>query len=117
MLSNFGKVLKIFRMDRGIMQKDMAADLDYSSSYLSSMESGKKDVPKDFFERMQSAYKLTDKDKKALNDALAQDIKEKEKNIDRKQEAIGELLTALNKKDVKTEQIKTLISFVSKEDN
>ena len=41
MITPFGKSLRNIRMDRGMLLKDMAQDLDVTSSYLSAVEVGK----------------------------------------------------------------------------
>ena len=44
MITPFGKSLRNIRMDRGMLLKDMAQDLDVTSSYLSAVEVGKRNV-------------------------------------------------------------------------
>lgn len=44
---NFGKYIRLIRIKREIAVKDLAAQIDISSSYLSKIETGKKKVPHD----------------------------------------------------------------------
>lgn len=52
----------------------MARALNVSSSFLSAIERGKKNVPDDMLERINAAYKLTDNEFQSLELALEQDI-------------------------------------------
>ncbi|WP_342624495.1 helix-turn-helix transcriptional regulator [Pseudomonas sp. E141] len=47
MFTQFGKLLRKIRIDRGMLLKDMAAGLDVSSAYLSAIETGRKAVTDD----------------------------------------------------------------------
>jgi len=44
MFTEFGKILRKARIDRGLLLKDMAEGLGVSSAYLSAIETGKKTV-------------------------------------------------------------------------
>lgn len=44
-MTEFGKILRIYRIDKGMRLYDMARDLKISSAMLSSIETGKKPVP------------------------------------------------------------------------
>ncbi|WP_193453196.1 helix-turn-helix domain-containing protein [Pseudomonas nitroreducens] len=44
MFTEFGKILRKARIDRGLLLKDMAEGLGVSSAYLSAVETGKKSV-------------------------------------------------------------------------
>ena len=62
MITPFGKSLRNIRMDRGMLLKDMAQDLAVTSSYLSAVEVGKRNVPEDWPQRIGKLYGLTDKE-------------------------------------------------------
>lgn len=47
MLTEFGKLLRIIRINSGDTSKDMAKKLNLSPSYLSAIESGKRNIPAD----------------------------------------------------------------------
>ena len=47
MLTEFGKLLRIIRINSGDTSKDMAKKLNLSPSYLSAIESGKRNIPLD----------------------------------------------------------------------
>ncbi len=52
MFTQFGKLLRKIRIDRGMLLKDMAAGLDVSSAYLSAIETGRKAVTDDVVARV-----------------------------------------------------------------
>ncbi|QQE90245.1 helix-turn-helix domain-containing protein [Azotobacter chroococcum] len=51
MFTQFGKVLRKIRIDRGMLLKDMAEGFGVSSAFLSAVETGKKSIPNGFVER------------------------------------------------------------------
>ena len=51
MLTQFGKVLRKARIDRGLLLKDMADGFEVSSAFLSAVETGKKAIPSGLAEK------------------------------------------------------------------
>lgn len=69
MITEFGKELRKLRIDRGDILKDMADKLGITSSYLSAIECGKRNIPEDLVERLVELYELSDEQKQILYDA------------------------------------------------
>lgn len=69
MLTEFGKNLRRLRIDRGLLLKNMADDLEITSAYLSSIENGKRKPSLDLVNKVIDKYKLTDVEKIELMDA------------------------------------------------
>ncbi|MCD7731705.1 MAG: helix-turn-helix domain-containing protein [Oscillospiraceae bacterium] len=69
MITEFGKVLRKLRIDRGETLKIMADNLDMTSSYLSAIECGKRNIPTDLIERLTSIYKLDENEQQELSAA------------------------------------------------
>jgi transcriptional regulator with XRE-family HTH domain len=59
-------ILKIIRVYNSERLKDMASKLKISIPYLSSIENGKRNIPKWFLERMNKNYILEDETKEKL---------------------------------------------------
>lgn len=59
-------------MDRGILLKDMANDLDVTPSFLSAVEVGKKNVPAKWINEISDHYDLKESERKEL-EKLAND--------------------------------------------
>jgi len=58
MLTAFGIALRKLRLDCGEILKTMADKLEISSSYLSAIEVGKRNIPEDFISRLCLLYNL-----------------------------------------------------------
>lgn len=69
MLTEFGKAIRKIRIDNGHILKDMADALGVSSSYLSAVEVGKKNVPQDFVDRIAKIYHIADEQESELRQA------------------------------------------------
>lgn len=54
------KALRGYRITHGLVLKDMAEHLGYSSAFLSAVETGRKKIPSDFFQRLELVYGLTE---------------------------------------------------------
>jgi transcriptional regulator with XRE-family HTH domain len=69
MLTPFGKELRKVRIDRGLLLKDMADRLELSSAFMSAVETGRKEIPRDLLERIIDAYELTTDEVERLSHA------------------------------------------------
>lgn len=67
MITDFGKELRKLRIDRGDILKTMAEKLGMTSSYLSAIECGKRNIPEDLIDRLTEIYELTDEQQDALS--------------------------------------------------
>lgn len=76
MLSEFGIALRKVRLERHLLLKDMADALGVSSAFLSSVESGKRKIPKDWIEKISSIYNLHPDEHEALERASAMSMSE-----------------------------------------
>jgi transcriptional regulator with XRE-family HTH domain len=71
MLTEFGRILRIYRVNHGITLKDMADSLFVPSSYLSSMEMGRKNISHDFLKKLFNTYQFNEEEVKALKESVA----------------------------------------------
>ena len=69
MLTAFGIALRKMRLDCGEILKTMADKLEISSSYLSAIEVGKRNIPEDFIGRLSDLYCLKPEEVQKLEDA------------------------------------------------
>lgn len=112
MLTELGKFLRVLRMNRGELLKDMADKLVIAPSYLSSIENGKRTPTKALIQKIEREYFLTSEEMNNLLSAYEQTIKEvtinlqflKEDRVDlsvvfarRLNELSDEEITAINK--------------------
>lgn len=70
MLTLFGKFVRKLRIDRNELLKDMAVKLGVASSYLSAVETGKRNVPHDWLEKITTLYQLNYEETQELKTAI-----------------------------------------------
>ena len=75
MVNEFGKILRKIRIDNGEILKDMADKLEMTSSYLSAIECGKRNIPNNLITKLQQLYNLDDEMVSKLEDAKQKYIK------------------------------------------
>ncbi len=76
MTTEYGKILRKIRIDCGEVLGDMAENLEISSSYLSSIETGVRNVPQNFTDLISERYGLQKSIVKKLRKAEVSNIKE-----------------------------------------
>lgn len=72
MATALGKFLRKLRIDNDELMKDMADKLLLATSTLSSIENGRRNPPKDFEEKLISAYKLASSEIEQLHNVVMQ---------------------------------------------
>lgn len=70
MNTEFGKWLKTLRISLGIKLYDMSVTMGISPAFISSIETGKKNIPVDFVDRIKKYYALTEEQDKSLQEAV-----------------------------------------------
>lgn len=70
MNTEIGKFLKMLRIENGENMKDMSTKLDVSTAFLSSVECGKKPVPKNWEELISNIYNLSKEKQEELENAI-----------------------------------------------
>jgi hypothetical protein len=70
-VTNLGKKLRKIRIDNDEISSDMARKLEISVSYLSAIENGKRNIPKNFAEKLFKIYWLSDNDKEKILQAIS----------------------------------------------
>lgn len=76
-MSNFGKRVKIIRIERDSMSKDFAEFMGCSPSYVSAMENGKKPITIAYLRKLIEYYSLSVDEINSLLDAIGLDYREK----------------------------------------
>lgn len=70
MYTEFGKWLKMFRISIGVRLYDMSETIGVSPSFISAVESGKKNIPLDFVDKIKARYILTPMQEETLDEAV-----------------------------------------------
>ena len=81
MLTEFGKALRKLRIDHGEILKTMAERLGITSSYLSAIECGKRNIPIDMIGKLTYIYNLSATEEQELSKARDKSIKIVEINL------------------------------------
>lgn len=74
MVTEFGKMIRIFRLENGLLLKDMADALDYPSSFLSAIETGRKPIPNSFLDKFFKTYSIDDAMKEKFREAANESV-------------------------------------------
>ena len=69
MLSNYGKILRNIRIDKGLTMAQMAKAVGITSAYLSTIERGKRNIPKSLTQNVINHYKLSNEQVAELQEA------------------------------------------------
>lgn len=75
MLSELGKFLRKFRIDNGLLLKDMADTLSISPAYLSSIENGKRKPTEELVTKIKNSWNLDPQKAQELQEAYCETIK------------------------------------------
>lgn len=71
MVTAFGKELRKIRLEKNLRLKDMADTLEIKSSYLSSIENGKRDISEKLLSNIKQSFSLNPDEIASLDDAYA----------------------------------------------
>ena len=80
-LTPFGKELRRLRIDRDMLLKNMADQLEMSSAFLSGVESGRKQIPSGFVEKLKASFNLSFDEVLALQEAAVMTAREVRINL------------------------------------
>lgn len=69
-MTEFGKVLRIIRINSGDSAKVMAEKLEISAPYLNAIENGRRDIPNGMAENVVRVYNLSERDQENLREAI-----------------------------------------------
>lgn len=74
-VNKFGTFCRKLRIDNNQILKEMAEALGVSSSYLSAVENGKRNIPDDWYEKISNIYNLNPESKNELLEIIkSQDL-------------------------------------------
>ena len=114
MVSNYGKVLRKIRIDKGLTMAQMAKAIGITSAYLSTIERGKRNIPKSLTQDIINHYELSNEQVTELQKAeyLSMDSVEIELSDVGLHERILVLSLAKNLKNMTYEQVEMIKNIV-----
>lgn len=98
MITQFGKFCRKLRIEREEILKDMSDKLGVTSAYLSSVENAKRNVPKDWEEKLSKIYDLSEEQRKELKIAIINTKEEVTLKFNTKDKARQEFAVQLARK-------------------
>lgn len=112
MITTFGKCLRRLRIDSDEILKNMANKLNVTSSYLSAIENGKRNIPEGWTEKISILYDVSLDDLKKAAEQSARDIKI---SLENKNESDRDLVFAFarNFNELNEEEKENLKSILS----
>ncbi|MBQ0009542.1 MAG: helix-turn-helix domain-containing protein [Ruminococcus sp.] len=114
MLTEFGKLLRIIRINSGDNSKDMAEKLRLSPSYLSAIENGKRNIPIGLERSLCEQYPLSDSDREKLRQAMMDSSEVIKINLTEFGEKKQQLILAITQDDLSEEAVDKLYNLVFK---
>lgn len=119
MITDFGKALRIYRIEHALKLKDMADILGVPSSYLSAIEMGRKPLTQEFYERIIINFTFSDDEKEKLYEYYNQQLSRIAISLENVSSNKRNLAINFARKfeDMDDEEIDQLLSFIKdKED-
>ncbi len=113
MITEFGRILRIIRINSGDSAKVMAQKLNMSPSYLSTIENGKRNIPPDMEELLIRSYNLSDVDIEKLRKAMASSCDTVKLNLTELAEKKKQVIFALTKEDIDEETVDFLCEIIN----
>ncbi|MFA7100732.1 MAG: helix-turn-helix transcriptional regulator [Bacilli bacterium] len=114
MVTSFGKILRIIRINTGDSSKEMARKLHVSPSYLSAIENGKRNIPYDMEKLVTQAYTLSPRDLERLRESITNSTKLLTLDITLLSENRKRLIYSLAKDDYSENEIDSFCEMVDK---
>ncbi len=116
MLTEFGKVMRIIRINSNESMRDMAAKIGMSAAYLSAIETGKRNVPPNMEEILFSRYDFSEKDKQKIKNAIEKSAAQVKIDLTEMAEKKRKLIYSITKGDIDEETIDRLCEIISKKE-
>ncbi len=113
MITEFGKILRIIRINSGDSAKAMAEKLNMSPSYLSTIENGKRNIPPEMEDLLIRAYRLSDVDIAKLRRAMLSSSDTVKLNLTELADKKKQVIFALTKEDIDEETVDHLCEIIN----
>ena len=114
MVTEFGKILRIIRINSEDSLRGMANKLGISAAYLSSIENGKRPIPDSLYDNICNAYTLSDKDKKKLKESILASSKTIKIDLTELAEVKKQMISKIMSDDIDEETLIKLNEIINK---
>ena len=113
-MTEFGKTLRIIRINSGDSAKQMADKLGISVPYLNAIENGRRYVPNDLLEKVIAAYPLSERDQANLKEALVATKDRVKIDLTELGEKRRRVIMALAQGDIDADTLEQICNLVNK---
>ena len=117
MLTEFGKVMRIIRINTGDSMRDMAAKIGMSATYLSAIETGKRNIPANMEELLFSHYNFSEKDRKNIKDSIENSESHVKIDLTEMADKKKKLIYSISKGDIDEETLDKLCEIIKNKEN
>ncbi len=114
MVTEFGKLLRIIRINTGDSARTMAEKFDMSPSYLSTIENGKRNIPPEMEELVIRAYDLSEHDKEKLRKTIIETTAQLKVDLTEMEEKKKKVIFSLTKGNIDEETLNQLCEIIDK---
>lgn len=114
MVTEFGKILRIIRINSEDSLRGMASKLGISAAYLSSIENGKRPIPDTLYETICNVYPLSENDKKKLKEAILASSKTIKINLTELAEIKKQMISKIMSDEIDEETLIKLNEIINK---
>lgn len=117
MLTLLGKELRMLRLTRGEILKDMAEKLGITPAYLSAIENGKREPTRKFISSVFSVYELTEEEAERIEKAYYETINNVSIDISNQTAAQKDLSFVFARRfdSLSDEEIQSIMKILNKE--
>lgn len=112
MLTEFGKVMRIMRINTGDSLRTMAEKLSLSAAYLSAMENGKRNIPAGLEKEVVEKYGLTDAQARELHEAIEASASTIKIDLTEMEDKRKSLIRTLAKQEIDDETLTRLCQII-----
>ena len=114
-VTELGKFLRILRINTGETAQQMAAKLEISASYLSTIENGKRNVPPDLEDAIIAKYSLTNEEKEKLKNVVVKSTEMVKIDLTELPENKRHVIFELTKNEsLDDEAVDSILEFIAK---
>lgn len=117
MLTEFGKVMRIIRINTGDSMRDMAAKIGMSATYLSAIETGERNIPANMEGLLFSHYNFSEKDRQNIKDSIEKSASHVKIDLTEMADKKKKLICSISKGDIDEETLDKLCEIIRNKEN
>jgi len=113
-MTEFGRQVRILRLQHGIQTKEMAAKLEISVPYLNSIENGSRAIPDGFGKKMAEKLELSEEEREVIEKSIILSKNGMKVDFQNMSSSRREVINTLVDKEIDEETIKKINALLKK---